>query len=172
MPEQGYGRQAPYGQPSVPADQGFAQPAYGQQQPYAAQLSHGQQSGYGMSAPAEAAYGQPGYGQPSPYGDPAAGYAPAAYGAAPGEKRIKGITIAALILGGLGFLGMWAAGSGWLFALIGAILGFVAMKKNPEAKPWPMIAAVGSSVVFIICLVLVIIMLVNWIPYFTAISGA
>ena len=43
--------------------------------------------------------------------------------------------------------------------------GFVAMKKNPEAKPWPMITAIAGSIIFIICLVIGIIMAVNWIPW-------
>lgn len=173
-PEQGYGQQAAYGQ-SAPAEQGYGQqPGYGQQAAYGQQApGYGQQPAYGSSAPADAVYGQqPSYSQS--YGDAAAtGYAQQQpFGAAPaGEKKLKGITIAALVLTGLGFLGMWFAGSGWLFALIGAILGFVAMKKNPEAKPWPMIAAIAGSIIFIICLVIGIIMAVNWIPYLMEISS-
>ncbi|UOV99691.1 hypothetical protein [Agrococcus sp. SCSIO52902] len=173
-PEQGYGLQAAYGQQPA-ADQGYGQqPGYGQQAAYGQQPpAYGQQPAYGSSAAADAAYGQqPSYSQS--YGDPAAaGYAQQQpFGAAPaGEKKLKGITIAALVLTGLGFLGMWFAGSGWLFALIGAILGFVAMKKNPEAKPWPMIAAIAGSIIFIICLVIGIIMAVNWIPYLMEISS-
>jgi hypothetical protein len=154
-----YGQQPGY-QPSVPAD-GYGQPpVYGQQPAYGQSSLPGDQ-GYG-----QAPYGQqPAYSQQTAYGDPAAvGYAQQGF-AQPGEQRFQGITITAIVLVGLGFLGMFAAGSGGLFALVGAILGFVAMRKNPEAKPWPMITAIAGSVIFIICLVIGIIMAVAWIPY-------
>ena len=109
---------------SAQPDEGAAwEPSPAGQQGYGQQPGYGQQTAY--SAPAAAGYSQQGFAQP-------------------GEKKFKGITIAAIVLVGLGFLGMFAAGSGWLFALIGAILGFVAMKRNPQAKPWPMIAAIAS----------------------------
>lgn len=181
-PSQGQSQQPAYGQPPAYGQQpaqgqqpaygsapayGSSAPAYGQQQPQG-QPAYGQQAPYGQSATDQGYGQQPAYSQP--YGDPAAtGYQQQPYGAAPaGEKRFTGITIAALVLVGLGFLGMWIAGSGWLFALIGMILGFVAMKKNPAAKPWPMIAAIAGAIVFVISLVVLIIMAVNWIPWLIA----
>jgi hypothetical protein len=167
--QQPYGQQPPAYDTSAPA-YGASAPGYGQapaDQGYAQQAPYGQQVSYGASAPASQ-----GYGQQQAYGDPAAvGYAPSPYGAVAGEKKFKGITIAAMILTGLGLLGTFASGMGGLFALIGAILGFVAMKKNPAAKPWPMIVAIVASVLFIINLVISIIMAVAWSQYFTALAG-
>ena len=86
------------------------------------------------------------------------------------EKKLKGITIAALIVSGLSLIGAFMSGIGLLGGIVGAILGFVAMKKNPEAKPWPLIAALAGVVATVISIVVIVILLVSWIPYLIAIG--
>jgi hypothetical protein len=144
--DQGYGQQHGYGQASVPTDQGY-----------------GQQAGYGQ---------QPAYGQQAGYSAPGAGYSQQGF-AQPGQKKLKGITLWAIILSGLGLVLSFVFGLGFLPALIGCILGFVAMRKNPEAKPWPLVAAIVGAIAVVISIVLSIIngiRLVQWIEYYSLMS--
>jgi len=71
---------------------------------------------------------------------------------------------------GLSLIGAFMSGIGLLGGIVGAILGFVAMKKNPEAKPWPLIAALAGVVATVISIVVIVILLVSWIPYLIAIG--
>lgn len=188
--QQPYGEQPGYGQQSQPA---YGQPApaygeqapaygeqagYGQQQPYGSAPAYGQQPGYGQqpSYGQQPAYGadSAGYGQAPAYGDAAAGgYAPAAY-AAPGEKKLKGITVWALVLSGLGLLLSFVFGLGFLPALVGAILGFVAIRKNPEGRPWPLVAGIVGAVAVVISIIVGVvnaIRLAQWIEYYSIMGG-
>lgn len=173
-PASGYGQQ-PYGEQQP----GYGQQAgYGQQQPYGSAPAYGQQPGYGQqpSYGQQPAYGadSAGYGQAPAYGDAAAGgYAPAAY-AAPGEKKLKGITVWALVLSGLGLLLSFVFGLGFLPALVGAILGFVAIRKNPEGRPWPLVAGIVGAVAVVISIVVGVvnaIRLAQWIEYYSIMGG-
>ncbi|GAA3595225.1 hypothetical protein GCM10022266_05690 [Agrococcus terreus] len=75
------------------------------------------------------------------------------------------------MLTGLGVLGTLAFGLGLLPALAGAILGFVAVRKNPEAKPWPLIAGIVGAVAALASAILFTVNIVNaiaWIEYYSA----
>ena len=52
-----------------------------------------------------------------------------------------------------------------------AILGFVAVRKNPEAKPWPLIAGIVGAVAALASAILFTVNIVNaiaWIEYYSA----
>lgn len=175
--QSGYGQSdAAYGQQSQSApaygqQSAGQQPAYGAsaptEQPYGQQSAYGQQPAYGQ----ESSYSQPAYGQQTSYGDSSA----AAYGqqsfAQPGEKKIKGITITAIILSALGVIGTFISGTGFLMGLAGGIVGLIAMKKNPEAKPWPLIAMLAGFVSAVASLIVFSVLAVQWMNYLIAVGS-
>jgi len=127
---------APYGAPEAPAA-----PAAERPDPYSAPPAPSAPPASGYTAPPAAPYGAPAapYGAPAaPYSAPAAPYggqqpySPGAY-AAPGPAQ--GLSLAAMITGIAGaFLSLFAFG--FLPALAAVILGHIASKRQPYAKPF------------------------------------
>lgn len=120
---------APYGAPEAPAA-----PAAERPDPYSAPPAPSAPPASGYTAPPAAPYGAPA----APYSAPAAPYggqqpySPGAY-AAPGPAQ--GLSLAAMITGIAGaFLSLF--GIGFLPALAGVILGHIALKRQPYAKPF------------------------------------
>ena len=120
---------APYGAPEAPAA-----PAAERPDPYSAPPAPSAPPASGYSAPPAAPYGAPAapYGAPTaPYGGQQP-YSPGAY-AAPGPAQ--GLSLAAMITGIAGaFLSLFAFG--FLPALAAVILGHIASKRQPYAKPF------------------------------------
>lgn len=173
----GYGQSAPsYGQYGGEQQYSQGQGQYEQGQQYG-QDSYGQSGQYAQGGQ----YGQNPYGQSQQsYGTPSAtGYEqPGAYAVGQqqypqqgqqGEKKMRGITLWAIILSGLGLLLCWVPVLGFILAVVGCILGFMAVRKNPEAKPWPLIAGIVGAVAALIALGLGIynlISIIAWMQYY------
>jgi hypothetical protein len=120
--------QQPHGGPQQPP--GAEQSPYGgPQQPYAGQQSPyaGQQSPYG--------------GQQSPYGQAPTGAA--AYGQAQGSPQGgNGLAIASIVVGGVGLV-LSFVGFGVILAVVGLVLGIIALVKKKGAR---MLALIGTIV--------------------------
>lgn len=147
-------------------------PGYDPPQGYVQQQGYGQQPAYGD--PAAAAYGQQGYAQQPAYGDPAAAYGQQGYTqqgfGQPAEKKLRGITIWAIVLTGLGVIGTFLFGLGFLPAAAGSVLGFIGIKQNPEAKPWPLIAGIVGALAAVVSLGLFIFNVVSaiaWLQFYS-----
>lgn len=74
------------------------------------------------------------------------------------------VTVAALILSGLGLVFGMASGIGLPFALAGTICGVIAMRLDRPAKPWPLIALIAGAVGSIIAAVVLVVLAVRWLP--------
>ena len=117
---------APYGAPETPAAE--------RPDPYAAPPAYSAPPASGYSAPPAAPYGAPA----APYGAPAAPYGgqqPYSPGAYAPAGPAQGLSLAAMITGIAGaFLSLFAFG--FLPALAAVILGHIASKRQPYAKPF------------------------------------
>lgn len=74
------------------------------------------------------------------------------------------ITVAALILSGLGFVFAFASGIGLPFALAGLVCGAMAMQRDRVARPWPLIAMVVGLAGSLLAIVLIVVVAVVWGP--------
>lgn len=115
--------------------------------------------GYSQPGAGRDAYQQPGYYQQQGYANPAPGAISAdAYQLQP--QKTSGLAIASLVLSILGFLGSWFV-LGGLFALIGLVLGIIALvqtRKGAGGKGMAiasvilsslsMLIAIGMSIIF------------------------
>ncbi|GEK79862.1 hypothetical protein [Agrococcus baldri] len=74
------------------------------------------------------------------------------------------LTIAALVLSGLGLLFAFASGLGLPLALAGIICGGVAMRRDRAARPWPLVALLAGLLGAVIAATLVVLTAVVWAP--------
>lgn len=122
------------------------------------------QPGYGQPGYGQPGYGQPGYGQPgygqTGYAQPSAAQ-PAyqqAYVAAPAGPA-RGLSLASMITGIAGvFLSFF--GAGFLPAVAAVVLGHIAQRRQPYAKPFWLTGLitgyVGVAISLIVGIVLVL----------------
>lgn len=162
-----------------PAQQQPGQPAQQQGQPQAGQPSQPQPA-YGQPAQyqqqPQQAYGQPAqYQQPPAYGQPPTGpgQPQPPYGQQPGQPAgsspKKGLAIAALIVGIAALIASWAPFAGVVLAVIGVILGILAMVKK-QPKGLGLTGLILSAVAFVIGLIVTIMFVVAIVTIGTAVS--
>lgn len=97
-------------------------PGYGTSQSYSGNTSTQDYPQYNNSQAGSPSYAAPGYG----YSQPAINYSP--YGTVEAQKP-KGMAITALVLGIVGFIFSWFVFGG-IFALVGLVLGIIALMKT------------------------------------------
>lgn len=114
--------------------------------------------GYSQPGAGQDAYQQPGYYQQQGYANPAPGAISAdAYQLQP--QKTSGLAIASLVLSILGFLGSWFV-LGGLFALIGLVLGIIALvktRKGAGGKGMAIAGVVLSSISLLIAIAVFLI---------------
>lgn len=124
--------------------------SYQQAGSYSAEQNPG---GYSQPSVGQDAYQQPGYYQQQGYANPAPGTISAdAYQLQP--QKTSGLAIASLVLSILGFLGSWFV-LGGLFALIGLVLGIIALvktRKGAGGKGMAIAGVVLSSISLLIAI--------------------
>jgi hypothetical protein len=79
-------------------------------------------------------------------------------------RRWSTLTASAVLLSGLGALFAFASGIGLPLALAGAICGGLALRRDPAARPWPLVAMLVGIVGALIGAVLVVIATAVWAP--------
>lgn len=149
------------GQYSNPSQYGASEQqsagSYQQTGSYSAEQNQG---GYSQPSAGQDAYQQPGYYQQQGYANPAPGTISAdAYQLQP--QKTSGLAIAALVLSILGFLGSWFV-LGGLFALIGLVLGIIALvqtRKGAGGKGMAIASVILSSLSMLIAIGMAIIFL-------------
>ena len=83
---------------------------------------------------------------------------------APGTRRWSTLTASAVLLSALGAVFAFASGIGLPLALAGAICGGLALRRDPGARPWPLVAMLVGIVGALIGAVLVVIATAVWAP--------
>ncbi|WP_206448318.1 hypothetical protein [Agrococcus sp. KRD186] len=81
-----------------------------------------------------------------------------------GTRGWSTLTLAALILAGLGLVFAPASGIGLPFALAGTICAAIAIPRDRRARPWPLIALVAGLLGTLLAAVLVVVAMVTWGP--------
>lgn len=78
------------------------------------------------------------------------------------------VTVAALILAALGLAFAFAGGIGLPFAVAGVICGGIALRRDPAARPWPLLGLLASALGVVIAAVLILIAATAWLPVLPA----
>jgi hypothetical protein len=81
-----------------------------------------------------------------------------------GARRLSDITWVALILSVIGLVLAFMSGAGLPVAAAGAVCGFIALRRRPDDRPWPYVAAAAGSVGTVLALILAIVTAVTWLP--------
>jgi len=137
------------------------QPVYGTTPPPSAPQPGQPQPGYGQ--PQQQPYG----GQQAPYGGPTGA---SAYGQAPQSPQGgNGLGIASIVVGGVGLL-LSFIGFGVILAIVGLVLGIIALVKKKGARMLALIGTIVSSLGVLIGIAVVIVGIVVGVASVQAIN--